>query len=44
MANFVNNGGLEMLLAMGYLAWIMVLAKIEDRRTPKEKPAKWHWN
>lgn len=44
MVNFVNNGGLEMLLAMGYLAWIMVLAKIEDRRTPKEKPAKWHWN
>lgn len=44
MGNFINNGGLELFLAMGYLAWIMILAKIEDRRTPKEKPARWHWN
>lgn len=43
MANFINNGGLEMALAMGYLSWILILAKIEDRRTPKELPAKWNW-
>lgn len=42
--NFINNGGLELFLAMVYLSWVLIQAWIEDRRTPKEKPAKWHWN
>jgi len=44
MMNFINNGGLEFLLAMGYITYVIILAKIEDRKTyQREKPAKWHW-
>jgi len=44
MMNFINNGGLEFLLAMGYVMYVVILAKIEDRKTyQKEKSAKWHW-
>lgn len=44
MINFLNNGGLEMMLAIGYFLYIMILAKIEDKRVQHEnEPVKWHW-
>lgn len=44
MLLFLNNGGLEMILAMGYFAYIMIMAKVEDRRIVKERHMeKWHW-
>lgn len=44
MMNFINNGGLEFILATMYMAYVLILAKIEDRRTYRhDKPVKWHW-
>lgn len=44
MIGFLNNGGLEMLLATGYLLYILILAKLEDDRIcRKDKNEKWHW-
>lgn len=44
MMNFINNGGLEFILATMYMAYVLILAKIEDRKTYRQdKPTKWHW-
>ena len=40
MANFINNGGLELVLAMGYLSWLMIRNKIEDKRMAKGQTTK----
>ena len=45
MMNFINNGGLELILATGYMCYVLVMAKIEDRRTFKiNKAEKWNWD
>ena len=45
MMTFINNGGLEMMLGMLYLTYIIVMAKVENRRVEhkKEIPTKWYW-
>lgn len=45
MIMFLNNGGIELILAAGYFTYIMLLAKLEDRRVMREqrKTEKWHW-
>lgn len=44
MMGFLNNGGLELILATAYMAYILILAKLEDDRTyRKDKNEKWHW-
>lgn len=43
MMNFINNGGLELILGAIYVGWIFLMAKLDNMREPEEKPVKWHW-
>lgn len=43
MLNFLNNGGIEWILATLYLGWVVIQMKIMDRKVQTRKPEKWHW-
>lgn len=42
LLNFINNGGLELILGGIYIGWIFLVAKLDNMRE-KPKQEKWHW-
>ena len=42
LLNFINNGGLELILGGIYIGWIFLIAKLDNLRE-KPKQEKWHW-
>lgn len=43
MMNFINNGGLELIIGGIYIGWIFLVAKLDNLREKQDKQEKWHW-
>ncbi len=45
MINFVNNGGFEWALGTLYLIWVLIMAKIDNKKTSYDRKTeeKWSW-
>lgn len=43
MVNFINNGGFEWILGTGYLIWILIIAKIDNKKVYNRTNEKWNW-